>query len=450
MYREEWIERIERREVKLAVFGLGYVGLPTALEFAKRGFEVTGVDVKPEVVEKLNSGESHIKELNLEELLQRALSRGRFRATLDGVGAARECDAAVICVPTPVTREKIPDLRAVLAAGETIAKGLSRGKLVVLESTVHPTCTESELRPVLEKSGLRAGEDFGLAYVPERYNPGDEEHTVDKIVRVVGAVNREWCDVAAELYRTIARGVHRVRDIKTAEAAKIIENVQRDLNIALMNELALIFERLGVDVYEVIEAAGTKWNFVKYYPGAGVGGHCLPVDPYYLTFKAQQLGFHPKVILAGRSVNDSMPAHVVELIVRGLNKLKKPVNGSKIVVLGLSYKKNTGDIRNSPSDVVIQELRELGAEVYAYDPFVGSEETIKKGAKFAEPMQIFNDADCVVLVTDHDRFRELEMKEVRRRAADECLIVDGRGFFEKEAIKKLGFEYTGVGRVEQV
>ena len=441
-----WFEKIKNRDVKIAVFGLGYVGLPTALEFAKKGFEVVGVDVKQEIVEKLNSGESHIKELGLEEVLKKALKEGKFRATLNGVQATKESDVIIICVPTPVTKEKIPDLKPVLSAGETIAKGLGKNKLVVLESTVHPTCTETDLKPVLEKSGLKAGKDFGLAYVPERYNPGDEEHTVDKIVRVVGAISKEWCEITAELYRVIARDVYKVRDLKTAEAAKIIENVQRDLNIALMNELALIFERLGVDVYEVIEAAGTKWNFIKFYPGAGVGGHCLPVDPYYLTFKAQQLGFHPKVILAGRSVNDYMPKHMVELIVRGLNKLKKPVNGSKIVILGLSYKKNTGDIRNSPSDTIIQELKELGAEVYAYDPFVSREDTVKKGARYAEPMEIFNNADCIVLVTDHDEFRDLNLEEVKKISKEKCLIVDGRGFFDRENLKKLGFEFVGIGR----
>ncbi len=274
MKQMEWKEKIEKRKAKIAVFGLGYVGLPTALELASKGFKVIGVDVKEDVVEKLNSGESHIKELGLEELLEKSIREGRFRATVDGIEATRECDAAIICVPTPVTKEKIPDLRLVLSAGETIAQGLTKDTLVVLESTVHPTCTETELRPVLESSGLKAGVDFGLAYVPERYNPGDEDHTVDKIVRVVGAINQEWCEITAMLYKTIAKDVFNVKNLKTSEAAKIIENVQRDLNIALMNELALIFESLGVDVFEVIEAAqrrrsGTSLNTVRVQVSAG-------------------------------------------------------------------------------------------------------------------------------------------------------------------------------------
>jgi len=442
----DYIGRINNRELTIAVFGLGYVGLPTALGFADRGFTTIGVDLDQNIVDKLKQGESHIKELGIGGILKSALKKGLFRVTTDGVEAAKKSDVSIICVPTPVTDAKTPDLNAVLSAGKVIAKGLARNKLVVLESTVHPTCSENELRSVLETSGLKAGEDFGLAYVPERYNPGDKDHTVDKVVRVVGAIDEKWLEATAELYKLIARDVYKVKDLRTAEAAKIIENIQRDLNIALMNELALIFEKLEVDVFEVIEAAATKWNFVKYYPGTGVGGHCLPVDPYYLTFKAQQLGHHPKVILAGRSVNDSMPYHVVDLVVKGLNRLKKPVNGSKIAVLGISYKKNTGDIRNTPSDIIISELKKMKAEVCAYDPYIGPEETGTKGARYSEPMDIFNDIDCIILATDHDEFAKLDMGKVKKLAKPECLIVDGKGFFDRQNIESLGFEYLGVGR----
>ncbi len=442
----DYIEKINKRELTIAVVGLGYVGLPTALGFASKGFKVIGVDLNKGIVDKLNHGKSHIEELGIEEVLRKALNESLFEATTDGVEAARKSDVSIICVPTPVTEAKTPDLTAVLSAGRAIAGGLAKDKLVVLESTVHPTCSENELKSVLETSGLKAGEDFGIAYVPERYNPGDEEHTVDKVVRVVGAINEKWLEAAAELYKLIARDVYKVKNLRTAEAAKIIENIQRDLNIALMNELALIFEKLNVDVFEVIEAAATKWNFVKYYPGAGVGGHCLPVDPYYLTFKAQQLGYHPKVILAGRSVNDSMPSHVVNLVVRGLNNIGNPVKGSKIVVLGISYKKNTGDIRNTPSDIIISELNDMKAEVYAYDPYITKEETEKKCAIYSKPIEIFNEADCIILATDHDKFSKLDMKKVKSLAKQDCLIVDGRGFFDKSTIKSIGFEYMGVGR----
>jgi nucleotide sugar dehydrogenase len=442
----DWKEKINSKSVKVSVFGLGYVGLPTALGFAKKGFKVIGVDVDESIVEKLNSGKTHIKELEIEESLNKALEKNLFSATTDGAWAAGESDVSIICVPTPVTDAKIPDLTAVISAGESIAKGLSKGDLVVLESTVHPTCTETELKPVLEATGLKVGVDFGLAYVPERYNPGDPEHSVGKVVRVVGAINDFWLEATSGLYELIAGDVYGVKNIKTAEAAKIIENVQRDLNIALMNELAMVFERLDVDVYEVIEAAATKWNFVKYLPGAGVGGHCLPVDPYYLTFKAEQLGFHPRIILAGRAVNDFMPFHVVGLVVEGLNDLEKPVNGSKIVVLGYSYKKNTGDIRNTPSEIIIKELRGMNAKIYVFDPFVSEGEIHLRDVIYAKPMEIFEGADCIILATDHDSFRKLKLGEVKKFTKKRCLVVDGRGFFKKEVAKKAGFEYLGVGR----
>ncbi len=443
------VEKIRNREAKIAIYGLGYVGLPTALEFADKGFYVVGVDIKEEIVKKLNSGEPHIKELNLDDKLKKALREKRFRATADGLEAIKECDVAVICVPTPIDEAKIPNLKPVFSAAETIAKGLSKGKLVVLESTVHPTFCEEELIPFIEDiSGLKAGRDFGLAHVPERYNPGDEEHTIEKIVRVVGAVDDYWLNITLELYKTIVKGVYPVKDLRTAEAAKIIENIQRDLNIALMNELALLFEKLNIDVYEVIEAASTKWNFVKFYPGAGVGGHCLPVDPYYLTFKAQRIGFHPKIILAGRSVNDYMPYHVVELIIKGLNKIGKAVKNSKIVVLGLSYKANVGDFRNSPSETIVKKLNELEADIYVHDPFINSEiEGIyEKVAKISKPYEIFENADAIVLVTDHDFYRTLDLKKIKEISNKDCLIVDGRGFFNPQDMKKLGFRYTGVGR----
>ncbi len=434
---------------KIAVFGLGYVGLPTALEFASKGYDVIGVDIKRDIVESLNKGKSHLRELNLEDKLKKALKEGRFRASLNGVEATKESDAIIICVPTPIDEAKIPDLTPVLSAAKTIAKGLSKDKLVVLESTVYPSFCEEKLIPVLETSGLKAGEDFGVAHVPERYNPGDEEHTIDKVTRVVGAINKKWLDITLELYKKIVKNVYPVRDLRTAEAAKIIENVQRDLNIALMNELALIFETLDIDVFEVIEAAATKWNFVKFYPGAGVGGHCLPIDPYYLTYKAQKLGFHPKIILAGRSVNDAMPYHVVKLVVRGLNKLEKPVNGRKIVVLGLSYKKNVGDFRNAPSEIIIKELKELGAEIYAYDPYINKEVVSfykSNDIKVSKPYDIFEKAEVIILVTDHEEFKNLDWNKIREITEENCLIVDGRGFFEPKEIKRKGFEYIGVGR----
>ena len=445
----KWSERIESRNLTISVFGMGYVGLPTALHFAAAGFNVIGVDIDTDMVNRLNKGVPHLKELKLENVLKDALKNKRFYATTDGIEATKKADMIPICVPTPVDEAKNPDLMHVTSASATIAKGLSKNKLVVLESTVYPGCCEDIVKPILERKGLKAGEDFGLAHVPERYNPGDIEHTPEKMVRVVGAISEGWADITGEVYKTIVPKVFVVKDLKTAEAAKIIENVQRDLNIALMNEFALIFRKLGVDVFEVIEAAGTKWNFVKYYPGAGVGGHCLPVDPYYLTHKAEELDYHPRVILAGRGVNDSMPKHVFDLVVEGLNEAGKAVRDSKVVILGVSYKKNTSDTRNSPSDKVIKLLKDKGARVYAFDPWVEKEKIAGMGAISSGFDEAVEKADCLVLIVDHDEFRDLDLNMIKSRANAPCVLVDGGGFFDPQEIRTLGVIYKGVGRPER-
>ncbi len=445
----DWSERIESRNLTISVFGMGYVGLPTALHFAAAGFNVMGVDIDTDMVNRLNKGVPHLKELKLENVLKDALKNKRFYATTDGIEATEKAEVILICVPTPVDEAKTPDLMHVTSASAAIAKGLSKNKLVVLESTVYPGCCEEIVKPILEKEGLKAGEDFGLAHVPERYNPGDVEHTLEKVVRVIGAISEEWAGITAKVYKTIVPKVFVVRDLKTAEAAKIIENVQRDLNIALMNELAMIFRKLGVDVFEVIEAASTKWNFVRYYPGAGVGGHCLPVDPYYLTHKAEALDYRPRVILAGRGVNDSMPKHVFELVVEGLNEAGKAVKGSKVVILGVSYKKNTGDTRNSPSEIIMDLLKDNGARVHALDPWVEKEKIAGMGAIYSGFDEAVEKADCLVLVVYHDEFRNLDLNMIKSRANDPCVIVDGGGFFDPQKIRALGLIYKGVGRPER-
>ncbi len=330
-------EKFANKSAVICIVGLGYVGLPTAVSFAEKGFRVIGADKNSEIVDQINKGGCHLKDLNLDERVKKVVHDKKLTATSDTAEATRKSDAILIIVPTPVTPDKRPDLRPVISAGEDIAKGLGKNKLVVLESTVYPGVTEDILNPVLESSGLKAGADFGLAHCPERYNPGDSKHTIADVVRVVGGITPEWAEVTKQLYKHIVKDVFIVKDIKTAEAAKVIENIQRDLNIALMNELALIFERMNIDVMDVIKAASTKWNFNVYYPGAGVGGHCLPVDPYYLVKKAEELGYHARVITAGRAVNDYMPVHMFELLVDALNECERAVKNSKIVVLGFSY-----------------------------------------------------------------------------------------------------------------
>jgi nucleotide sugar dehydrogenase len=436
--------RIENKSATIAVIGLGYVGLPTAVNFAEHGFTVIGVNRTTEKADAINNGCCYLTDLNLDERVANVVRRSQLKATTNTAEATKQSDVIVITVPTPVTPDNRPDLSHIISAGQGIAKGLSRGKLVVLESTVYPGVVDEVLKPVLEGSGLHAGNDFGLAYCPERYNPGDSAHGIVDVVRVVGGITPEWTEATALLYRNIAKDVVTVKDIKTAEAAKIIENVQRDLNIALMNELALIFERLQIDIVDVIKAAATKWNFNVYYPGAGVGGHCLPVDPYYLVHKAAELGYHAKIITAGRAINDAMPMHVLDLTIDALNEWERPVNRSKIAILGFTYKGNVGDPRGSPTEVLARELMKRGANLHLVDPYVEESILAAFGTPEKTAYEALDGADALVLMTAHREFEGLVLPKVKDKMRT-AIIVDGRRIFDPEAAKKLGFTYRGVG-----
>jgi nucleotide sugar dehydrogenase len=437
-------DKITSKSARIAVIGLGYVGLPTAVNFAENGFSVIGVNRTQEKVDVINAGGCYLTDLNLDERVRRLVGLRKLTATIDTAGATRESDVIIITVPTPITSDKRPDLSFIVSAGQAIAQGLSRDKLVVLESTVYPGVVDDVLKPLLEKSGLKAGIDFGLAYCPERYNPGDAAHNIRDVVRIVGGITPEWAEATAELYLSNAKDVVTVKDIKTAEAAKVIENIQRDLNIALMNELALIFERLNIDIMDVIKAASTKWNFNVYYPGAGVGGHCLPVDPYYLVQKAEELGYHSQVITAGRAINDYMPQHVFQLVADALNEQKRAVNGSKIAVLGLSYKENVGDYRESPSAVVVEELKKRGAQVHLVDPYIDERELRALAIPDATVYDAVAAADALILMTAHRDFAELDLRKIKNLMRIP-IIVDGRRFFDPDATKKIGFVYKGIG-----
>jgi nucleotide sugar dehydrogenase len=436
--------KINDRTARVCVVGLGYVGLPTAVAFAEQGYAVAGADLKRNVVDLINSGGCHLHDLGLGDRVAEMVRAGRLSATTDTVAAVRESDVVLIIVPTPVTPDKRPDLLPVIASGRDIARGLGPGKLVVLESTVYPGVTEDILKPVLEQSGLTAGRDFGLAHCPERYNPGDALHTIADVVRVVGGITPEWTELTAGLYRSIVKGVCLVRDIKTAEAAKVIENIQRDLNIALMNEIALIFERMDIDVVDVIKAAATKWNFNVYLPGAGVGGHCLPIDPYYLVKKAEELGYHAKVITAGRAVNDSMPLHIFDLLVDSLNGQEKALKNSRIAVLGFSYKENVGDPRETPVEVLLEELGKWGAMAHIVDPYVERASVERYGTWEADAYRALEGADALVLMTAHREFRDLDLRRAKALMRTP-IIVDGRRIYDPGEATAIGFTYRGVG-----
>lgn len=440
----ELIQKIQDRKATISVIGLGYVGLPTAVFFADEGFRVIGADLDEAKVQAINSGRSPLHELELDTQLADVVTQGRLSATTDIVQAVRQSDICLIIVPTPVTEAKEPDLRYVQAASRDVRDGLHPGMLIVLESTTYPGTTEEIVQPILEESGLVAGVDFGLAYCPERYNPGDAAHPIRQVARVVGGITPEWTEAAVQLYASIIdAGVHPVSSLRTAEAAKIIENIQRDLNIALMNELALIFERMDIDVMEVIRAASTKWNFNVYYPGPGVGGHCLPVDPYYLTKKAQELGYHAQVILAGRRVNDAMPFHILDLLIDGLNEAGKPLKGSRILVLGASYKANTADLRESPSEMLIHEAVARGAHVSVADPYCDT------GDVFGCPVVSIETNkpagyDAIVYMVDHDAFK-VQLDGIVQEMVPGAVFVDGRRGVDPVMVESSGLTYRGVG-----
>ena len=439
-------QKIKNKSAVISIIGLGYVGLPTAVYFAEKGFKVYGVDKVVRIVNGLNKGVSHINELGLDERIKKVIDEGKFHCTSDTTEAVSNSDIVLIIVPTPITKDKEPDLSYVVSAAEDTSKSLKKGQLIVLESTVYPGVTDDIVKPILESSGLKAGVDFGLAYCPERYNPGDTKHTIDNVNRVVGGITREWAEVTKDVYSYVIKAeIDTVSDIKTAEAAKVIENIQRDLNIALMNELALIFEKMGIDVLEVIKAASTKWNFNVYYPGAGVGGHCLPVDPYYLVSKAREFGYHSKVITAGREINDYMPHHIFELLRDALNDMERSVKNAKVAVLGFSYKENVGDVRETPVEHFVTDLVERGAIVTVVDPYVDESYIKSFGVSYSKDIyEALKDADAFVVMTSHNIFKEMNLEKAKK-LMKVPLVIDGRRIFNKDKMNEKGFVYKGVG-----
>ncbi len=434
-------ESLRDGSATVCILGLGYVGLPLALGFANSGLKVRGFDINKEKVETLSKGMDTNNDISREEL-EGAISTGNITFTSDEKDI-KGSDFFIISVPTPLRKGNEPDLAYVESAGSVAGRAAEKGAVIVLESTVYPGVTRNILGPAVEKaSGMKAGTDFFLGYSPERINPGDREHTLKKIVKVVGGQDKETTDVLAELYGKVTEaGTHKTDSIETAEAAKVIENIQRDLNIALVNELALIFGKMGIDVNKVLEAAGTKWNFHPYRPGL-VGGHCIPVDPYYLVHKAKDMGYDSKVILAGRDINNYMPMHVVSIISASLNEVKKSMNGSNVLLLGLTFKKNVKDYRNTPAEAITKELLSKGVNVFAYEPHLKKEDIEKQfGIRRIESMDEAKEMDCVVLVTDHDAFRAMDMSSVKSASSQNPILVDVRRFFDASRAKELGIRY---------
>ncbi len=416
---------------RISVIGLGYVGLPVAVAFARSGaFPVVAYDVNPRRVEELKTGVDRTREVDTADLRAACLHLTSDPADL---GAA---DFHIIAVPTPITDSKRPDLLPLLSATRAVAGQLKRGDIVVYESTVYPGATEEECVPILESvSGLRLGADFGVGYSPERINPGDRTHRFASITKVVSGSDASVLEVVAAVYGSVVRaGVHRAPSIRTAEAAKVIENTQRDLNIALMNELALIFERLGIDTHDVIAAAGTKWNFLPFLPGL-VGGHCIGVDPYYLTHRAQRCGYNPEVILAGRRINDGMGTWIAkETVKRLLNMKSGAVGALRVSVLGMTFKENVPDCRNTRVIDIVQELQAFGVTVAVNDPVADPTGVEKEHNIRLQPMQALAPADGIIVAVPHQCYRDLGWPLIARLLKNGSgLVVDVRSCLERDS-----------------
>lgn len=414
---------------RIAVVGLGFVGLPVAVAFGKLG-PVIGFDVNKAKIEELRRGEDRTGEVSKADL------RNAQITFTDDPSALKTADFIIVAVPTPINQALQPDLTALMRASELIGTHLKAGTVVVYESTVYPGVTEEICGPILERcSGLRCGKDFKLGYSPERINPGDAEHTLERVVKVVAGMDADTLEVVAQTYaRVVKAGVHRAPSIKVAEAAKVIENTQRDLNIALMNELALIFHRLGIDTAAVLEAAGTKWNFLRFAPGL-VGGHCIGVDPYYLTAKAESVGYHPQVILAGRRINNGMGVYVAEQTVKSLSRRGRAASGARVAVLGLTFKEDVPDVRNSRVPDIVTELRQYGIDVMVHDPLVESADAEREYGISLAAWDSLRDFDGIVLAVPHRAYREMGSAALLRiLKGGSGVVMDVKGLLDPNAL----------------
>ncbi len=418
MYQE-----LLNKEKKIAIVGLGYVGLPIALEFAKH-FSVIGFDINKERVAMMQKNEDPSRELDSSAFLDKDI---QFTDDINILGKAH---FFVVAVPTPVDDYKVPDLKPLIGASNTLGKVLKKGDYIIYESTVYPGCTEEDCLPILENlSGLKLGNDFKLGYSPERINPGDRERTIDKILKIVSGSDDEACEEIAKVYgQIITAGIYKATTIKVAEAAKVIENTQRDINISLMNELAIIFDRMGINTKDVIEAAATKWNFIKLYPGL-VGGHCIGIDPYYLIHKSHQLGYDPQVINSGRRINDGMPAFIAKRLVQILIQKGKSPQNAKVLVMGITFKENVSDIRNSKVADLVKELKQFSVNVDIIDPYASAHEVMEEyGLKIQD--QPDENYDAVIVAVGHDEFKKMTMSDFKLLMNNQPILMDLKSLYK--------------------
>lgn len=419
------------RQQKIALIGLGYVGLPIALEFARK-MSVIGFDINSKRVQMMKEGIDPCKEIPSEDF------KGRDIVFTSDSSDLNKASFFVVAVPTPIDEYNQPDLRPLISASTTVGRALKKGDYVVYESTVYPGCTEEDCIPVLEReSGLKCGTDFKVGYSPERINPGDKEHTLTNTKKIVSGCDSESLEVIARVYeQIITAGVHRAPSIKVAEAGKIIENTQRDVNIALMNELSIIFNRIGINTYDVIEAAGTKWNFLKFYPGL-VGGHCIGVDPYYLVHKAKQVGYHAHLIDAGRFVNDSMGGYIAKQTVKRILAADKHLSQSRVLVLGFTFKENVADVRNTKVANIVKELQSYRVQVDLVDPYADPEE-VRHEYQIEMKAQPEGTYDAIIVAVAHREYRIMTESDFLKFASKSCLLVDVKGLYANR-IEKLAY-----------
>ena len=433
---ENMSEDFNIEESKIAITGMGYVGLPLAVAFAENGIDIIGFDINQEKINKYKNGEDPTNEIGRERLA--GISNIKYTADENDLN---EADFHIVAVPTPVGKNNVPDLDPVTGASRTVGRNLKEGSIVVYESTVYPGVTEEVCVPILEEeSDLVCGEDFKVGYSPERVNPGDKVNTVETIVKVVSGMDSESLEVIAEVYESIIKaGVHRAPSIKVAEASKIIENSQRDVNIAFMNELSMIFDKMDIDTQSVLEAAGTKWNFLNFYPGL-VGGHCIGVDPYYLTYRSEELGYISQLILNGRRINDQMSNFVAEKIVKKMIESNVKVNGSKVLVMGLTFKENVPDLRNSKVADLINRLEEYHVNVKVTDPIADPEEAVREHGIELQNINDINDADAVVVAVNHEQYNNIDLKEFKKFYKYDIanpVFIDIKSIFDKNKAEKM-------------
>lgn len=428
------IEDFIQKKKWVSVIGLGYVGLPLALVLAKK-FRVIGFDINAARVAQMQAGVDPSKELSA------VAFQGADILFTHQVEDLQRAHFHIVAVPTPIDEHNNPDLNPLLKAAQTVGKQLKKGDCVVFESTVYPGCTEEDCVPILEReSGLSFGQDFKVGYSPERINPGDKEHTVEKILKVVSGSDAEASELIAQVYGSVIEaGVYRASSIKVAEAAKVIENTQRDLNIAFMNELSVIFDRIGIDTREVLEAAGTKWNFLKFYPGL-VGGHCIGVDPYYLLHKSKELGYTPQVITSGRKINDEMPAYVAKRLVQMLIQKGKNPGQCRVLVLGITFKENVADIRNSKVADLVRELQQFSIATHLVDPFASAEEVAHE-YQLSMSTEPEDNYDAVIIAVAHQAFVEMPLEELRKLMNGKPLLLDLKGIYSRQDAAALDISY---------